>query len=282
MKEKISLQEDFVFGSVMSNRKLCQHLIQLILPELKIERIEFPTLQKAIQDEPQNHGVRFDVYTEDQNGVYEIDMQMRPTKGLAKRVRYYQGPIDADLLNHGEPYAGMKKTYVIFICPFDLYGKGLHKYEFRNLCIDQPTLEMQDGRTTIFLNTKGIKNDVSKALQNFLHYVDNKDVQDDQYVDELRDYIHQLSQNRRWRNEYMDNKTHMMFHDEDIREEGRQEGRQEGIQIGEESGIKKGKTQAIQQMITITRQLGIPENQLQQKIKQQFHLSDDEIKALFE
>ena len=80
----------------------------------------------------------------------------------------------------------------------------------------------------------------------------------------------------------MDNKTHMMFHDEDIREEGRQEGRQEGIQIGEESGIKKGKTQAIQQMITITRQLGIPENQLQQKIKQQFHLSDDEIKALFE
>ena len=133
-----------------------------------------------------------------------------------------------------------------------------------------------------FLNTKGIKNDVSKALQNFLHYVDNKDVQDDQYVDELRDYIHQLSQNRRWRNEYMDNKTHMMFHDEDIREEGRQEGRQEGIQIGEESEIKKGKTQAIQQMITITRQLGIPEKQLQQKIRQQFHLSDDEIKALFE
>ena len=80
----------------------------------------------------------------------------------------------------------------------------------------------------------------------------------------------------------MDNKTHMMFHDEDIREEGRQKGRQEGIQIGEESGIKKGKTQAIQQMITITRQLGIPEKQLQQKIRQQFHLSDDEIKALFE
>ncbi|EEU29906.1 hypothetical protein HMPREF0501_01371 [Limosilactobacillus coleohominis 101-4-CHN] len=76
----------------------------------------------------------------------------------------------------------------------------------------------------------------------------------------------------------MDNKTHMMFHDEDIREEGRQEG----IQIGEESGIKKGKTQAIQQMITITRQLGIPEDQLQQKIKLLFHLSDDEIKALFE
>lgn len=48
--ERISIQEDFVFGSVMSNKHLCQHLIQIILPELRINRIEFPTLQKAVQE----------------------------------------------------------------------------------------------------------------------------------------------------------------------------------------------------------------------------------------
>lgn len=37
--ERISIQEDFVFGSVMSNKHLCQHLIQIILPELRIDRI---------------------------------------------------------------------------------------------------------------------------------------------------------------------------------------------------------------------------------------------------
>ncbi|HJF53982.1 MAG TPA: Rpn family recombination-promoting nuclease/putative transposase [Limosilactobacillus coleohominis] len=273
MKNQISLQEDFVFGSVMSNRKLCQHLIQLILPELKISHIKFPTLQKAVQEDPRQHGVRFDVYTEDQNGVYEIDMQVRHTKGLAKRVRYYQSRIDGDLLNHGEGYELMKRSYVIFICPFDPYGKGLHKYEFRNLCVHDHKIEMMDGRTAIFLNTKGITNDVSKALQNFLHYVDNKEVENDQYVDELHDYIQQLCQNTKWRHDYMDNKTHMMFHDEDVRAEG--------INIGKKVGRQEGENSAIKKMIAMTRQLGVPEDQLRQKVQAEFHLSDQEVAKLF-
>ncbi|WP_242334176.1 Rpn family recombination-promoting nuclease/putative transposase [Limosilactobacillus urinaemulieris] len=200
MQKQISIQDDYVFGSVMSNVKLCRHLIQLILPELNINRIEFPTLQKAVQEDPHSHGVRFDIYTEDQNAVYEIDMQVRHTKGLPKRVRYYRGRIDAELLNHGDQYNLMKRTYVIFICPFDPYNKGLYKYEFRNFCVNAKELAMQDGCTAIFLNTKGYRNDVSKDLQNFLHYVDNKDVKNDRYVDELQDYIGQLSRNRKWRN----------------------------------------------------------------------------------
>lgn len=65
MNNEISIQDDFVFGSVMSNKRLCQRLIQLILPELKIERIEFPMVQKTIQETQFSRGVRFDVYTKD-------------------------------------------------------------------------------------------------------------------------------------------------------------------------------------------------------------------------
>lgn len=54
----------------------------------------------------------------------------------------------------------------------------------------------------------------------------------------------------------------MMFHDEDVRQEGRQE--------------------AIQQMITLTRQLGVPEEKLKQKVQKQFKLSDQEVNKLFE
>jgi predicted transposase/invertase (TIGR01784 family) len=266
MNNEISIQDDFVFGSVMSNKKLCQQLIQLILPELKIERIEFPTVQKTIQETQFSHGVRFDVYTKDQDGVvYEIDMQIRHTRGLPQRVRYYQGRIDSEMLKHGQKYATLNRSFVIFIWPFDPFGLGLHRYDFLSYCKQEKSLELGDGRTAIFLNTKGTKDDVSKDLRNFLDYVDNKDVVNDEYVDELKDYIQNLSKNTEWRNDYMDNKTHMMFHDEDVREEG----------------IATGKMEAIRGAISLLREAGLPEDQLKSKVQQQFDLTDQQMQELF-
>ncbi|EEU30521.1 hypothetical protein HMPREF0501_00899 [Limosilactobacillus coleohominis 101-4-CHN] len=139
-----------------------------------------------------------------------------------------------------------------------------------------------DGRTAIFLNTKGTRNDVSKDLQNFLHYVDNKDVNNDPYVDELQEYISLLNQSTKWRKGYMDNKTHMMFHDEDVREEGIKIGEQRGLKLGLEKGQRKGQESAIRQMIALTRQLGVSEDQLKQKVQKQFDLSDEALTKFFE
>lgn len=115
---------------------------------------------------------------------------------------------------------------------------------------------MGDGRTAIFLNAKGTVNDVDQDLRNFPEYVDNKDVRDDHYVDELRDYINVLSKDTEWRKEYMDNKTHMMFHDEDIRAEGQ--------------------TLAIKKTVAMLKQMDIPETEIAKKIQQTFDLSDQE------
>ncbi|HJA47444.1 MAG TPA: Rpn family recombination-promoting nuclease/putative transposase [Candidatus Limosilactobacillus excrementigallinarum] len=266
--EKISIQDGYVFGSVMSNLHLCKHLIQIILPDLKVKEIKFPVLEKGVQEDPHSHGVRFDVYTEDSNAVYEIDMQVRKTKALPQRIRYYQGRIDSDLLSHGDSYERLKQTYVIFICPFDPFGNGLCKYEFQNVCINNPRIRMNDGRTVIFLNTKGTANDVSQPLQNFLQYVDNKDVQDDSYVKEIASYIHRFSRNVKWRNGYMDNKTHMMFHDEDVRE------------AGIEEGIARGKKETLVKTVRLLQQMKIPKTQIKQKLQTDFALSEDEITTL--
>lgn len=115
---------------------------------------------------------------------------------------------------------------------------------------------MGDGRTAIFLNAKGTVNDVDQDLRNFPEYVDNKDVRDDHYVDELRDYINVLSKDTEWRKEYMDNKTHMMFHDEDIRAEGQ--------------------TLAIKKTVAMLKPMDIPETEIAKKIQQTFDLSDQE------
>ena len=43
---------------------------------------------------------------------------------LPKRMRYYQGMIDLNILEKGENYKNLKKSFVIFICTFDLFGLG--------------------------------------------------------------------------------------------------------------------------------------------------------------
>ncbi|EOS44980.1 hypothetical protein C810_02880 [Lachnospiraceae bacterium A2] len=47
--EELSISNDFLFGKVMQNPELCKELIQRILPELKIDHIEYPELQKSIK-----------------------------------------------------------------------------------------------------------------------------------------------------------------------------------------------------------------------------------------
>ena len=42
--------------------------------------------------------------------------------------------IDADLLETGADYDDLNKTIIMFICPFDPFGKGRHIYTFRNFC----------------------------------------------------------------------------------------------------------------------------------------------------
>ena len=67
-------------------------------------------------------GIRFDVYSEDDSGiVYDCEMQTSKKDNLPKRTRYYQGMIDLNLLERGADYKELKKSYVIFICPFDQF-----------------------------------------------------------------------------------------------------------------------------------------------------------------
>ena len=119
--EELSISNDFLFGKVMQNSKLCKELLQRILPDLNIERIEYPELQKSINMDMDARSVRLDVYVKDEKEVvYDIEMQVSHTKELPKRSWYYQSMIDLQLIDKGQLYDELKQSYVIFVCPFDL------------------------------------------------------------------------------------------------------------------------------------------------------------------
>ena len=125
--DSLGLSNDFLFGKVMSDPELCKELLGLILPELQIDRIEYPELQKPIRPDVDARSVRLDVYVKDnKNTVYDIEMQTVNTGELPKRSRYYQGMIDLQLIDAGQSYKKLNHSYVIFICLADIFGLGLH------------------------------------------------------------------------------------------------------------------------------------------------------------
>lgn len=71
-------------------------------------------------------GIRLDIYVKDENNtVYNVEMQRGKNRNLPKRLRYYQGNIDLDLISKVEYYRKLSKSYIIFICTFDLFKAGL-------------------------------------------------------------------------------------------------------------------------------------------------------------
>ena len=231
--EEIGLANDFLFGKVMQNPVICKKLLERILPDLQIERIEYPELQKPVKMDTDARSIRLDVYVRDnKNTVYDIEIQTTDTKELPKRSRYYQGMIDLQLIDKGVRYKELNRSFVIFICLTDIFGKGRHIYTFENICKEDASLNLNDGATKIFLNADSQMNDISEELRAFLNYLIGRKTED-AYVKELDEAVAEAKRNREWRHEYMT----LLMRD------------QENQDIGEAKGRKDERKKIIFQMI---------------------------------
>lgn len=231
--EELGISNDFLFGKIMQDSELCKELLQRILPDLEIDHIEYPELQKEIKPDVDAKSIRLDVYVRDGRGtIYDIEMQVTDTKELPKRTRYYQSIIDLQLIDKGQHYKLLKPSYIIFICPFDVFCQGRHIYTFENICKEDTNIALGDGAVKIFLNADSEMDDVSRELAAFLDYVAGKET-DDSFVKKLDDAVKMAKKNREWRHEYMT----LLMRD------------QENMEKGIEKGIEKGTLQERRKII---------------------------------
>lgn len=71
--EQLTFTDDYMFGEVMKNEKICKGVIERLL-HIKVARVELITLQKDISPYYETRGVRYDVYVKDSDKVYDIEM----------------------------------------------------------------------------------------------------------------------------------------------------------------------------------------------------------------
>lgn len=164
---------------------------------------------------------------------------------LQKRSRYYQGSIDLDVISKGESYDKLRKSMVIFICSFDPFGRGRHRYTFENVCWEEPDLRLEDDTMKVFFNTRGKRNDVSVEVEEFLRYVENStDQMAEACKSELVKLVHkrvkEVKASKELEVEYMTLMQREREIGEREREKGRKEGREEGQKEGREIGKNEG------------------------------------------
>ena len=146
--EELRFTDDFMFCRVMQNPELCKGVIERLL-EIKVERIEYPELQKEIRPYYSAHGVRMDVYVKDSDRIFDIEMQTSVPDDLPRRMRYYQSMIDIDTLIKGSEYETLKESYVIFLCTKDPFGLGPPVYSFSTVCKEKKDIEQRVERLKI-------------------------------------------------------------------------------------------------------------------------------------
>jgi len=202
--QSLTIQNNFIFSKTFeSSPELCRRLLEKIL-KIKIKRIRYIEREKVLESRTDSKGIRLDVYVEEKtaNRSFNIEMQVANSDNLAKRIRYYQALIDMDKLKRSQFYCDLGESYIIFVCPFDLFGKGKHMYTFKETCAEVPNLLLGDGTTKIFFNTKGTAADVDSDIKAFLDYVESGIVEND-FVRELDEIVKIVKSNRMAVKEFM-------------------------------------------------------------------------------
>ena len=164
--------------------------------------------------------------------------------------------IDLNILEKGDSYKNLKRSFVIFVCTFDLFGEGRHIYTFENRCIQNLDLGLGDDTTKIILNTKGTMDDVTPELKKLLDFIDGKEPEDD-FTRELDEAVQSVRKNEKWRLDYM---TLQMNYQEKYEQGIEQEKRQSALRMieagklsSEEIALYSGLT--IEQVFELEKEL---------------------------
>ena len=170
--------------------------------------------------------MRFDVYTKDDNRIFDLEMQTTDTKNLPKRARYYQSIIDMDNLSKGENYTKLKDSYVIFLCLDDIFHKTLPVYTFENICREDKKTKLNDRTYKVFFNAAECDKLKTKEERDFFHFLKGESAGTG-LSQSILEKVEFAKKNMTWRRQYM---TWQQTIDEEknyAREEGREEGAHE-------------------------------------------------------
>ncbi len=255
----LKLTDDYLFSRIMREEDFCKLFLEMLMG-IRIQKVVYLEAQKEVTLFPQSKGVRMDVYLEGDGEIYNIEMQTARRTNLVKRMRYYHSAIDVDSLLRGNPYDRLKKSFVIFICNFDLCGDGFPVYESVTTW-RQNGKETGDGQVKIVYNMNAFEKAENPKLKALLRYLSGGTV-----TDETRGLAEKVAAFKR---QFPDGRPRMKY-ELDLYDkwcEGKEEGIKEGRKEGRDEGILQTAAAALKQGVpleTVAAFTGLPQTRLEE------------------
>ena len=199
--EELTFTDDFMFGRILQNPEICKGLLERLL-EIKIDKIEYPILDKMLVPYYKSNGIRLEVYVEDESQVLDVEIQNYNDKNPPKTTRCFQSMMDYDFLLKGNYFTEFRESYVIVLCKEDLWGGNIPCYTFVNLCEEEFGLILKDKTHKIFYNASSFKKEENAEKRAILEYLVDKTPTSD-FTEQLDNFVEQLKLNDIFRNDYM-------------------------------------------------------------------------------
>lgn len=220
--EQATLANNFIFYKVMRNHpKECQEVIELLLG-IKIKSMTMHQ-EEQIDLDHDSKAIRLDVYVQDEDRSFDIEIQVINTKELPERSRYYSALMALDSLRMGDPYSLLKESHVIFICMEDIFDQGLPVYTFEDVCLEDKSVKLEDNDYRHFfiapLCAKMIEDEEKRRFFEFL--ISNS--ADSKLTSRLRKYVEDAKHNMQWRFQYMTWERQQYYAFQNGKEEGEKE-----------------------------------------------------------
>ena len=224
-----------------NNPDVCKELLEILL-QIKIDHIEMHA-EETVQIDYDKKGVRLDVYAIGDQKGFNLEMQSTDKGELPERARYYQGILDVQELNSGDHYKDLKDSYVIFICVPDIFNKGLAKYTFENLCLEDNSIKLNDRAYKYFFIAQNYDKILDERQKAFLKLVMlNKAESSDSFTERISKLVEDAKLNVQWRKQFMELERELAYKFR----EGKAEGLAEGKALGQTE-------KAIEAALTIIR-----------------------------
>ncbi len=262
--EELNLIDNFLFQQMLSQEEDGEEFARILLSTILGKPIRKVKIipQKNIQGSDTDlHGIRLDAYIKDVSDelipnltdveivpdIYDIEPNNTYEKEtLPKRMRYYHGLIDTQLLNSGSGYESLPNVVIIVILPYDPFNQNRMVYTIKNHCEEDNSIPYDDGARKIFLYTKGTVGNPSQALKDMLKYIEKST--DDNVTNQDIASIQQLVSKVKHKKEVGINYMKSWEMEKLARDEGYREGFDTGFSDGFNDGFSDGSKDATEKI----------------------------------